>query len=55
MNMQPPMNKNSYNASLHIMLDVYQNLFDKSMKNAAEELIPISELPKDNIHGFDRS
>ena len=35
MNMQPPINKNSYNDTLHILLDVYQSLVDKSMKNAA--------------------
>ena len=37
MNMQPPINKNCYNGALHILLDVYQNLVDKSMKNVVEE------------------
>jgi hypothetical protein len=55
MNMNPPMNKNCYNDTLHIMLDVYQSLVDKSMSNAANELLSINETSKDIICGFDGS
>ena len=55
MNMQLPMNKNSYNDTLHMLLDVYQSFVDKGMKNAAEELQLISETSKDILCRFDRS
>ena len=55
MNMKPPMNKKSYNKTLHNLLDVYQNLVDQNMKNAADELIPAGETSRDIMCSFDGS
>ena len=51
--MQPPMNKKSYNDTLHKLLGVYQSFVDKSMENVAKELGHISEASKDITCGFD--
>ena len=53
--MKPPMNKKSYNKTLHKLLDVYQNLVDQNMKNAADELIPAGETSRDIMRNFDGS
>ena len=53
--MKPPMNKKSYNKTLHNLLDVYQNLIDQNMKNAADELIPAGETSRDIMCNFDGS